>query len=1146
MHAGTGRQEDRDTVEARLNTYRGVFSSLLAKVHSDLVGRVRDNEAASKEVEEAIRASLQDTRDRDALAAWLGSVVGRGPTGERRPADAVAEALRAVCDADTDEAAKRAAASQLFEHLAGVALMPVNAATREFFYAGIFHRIVDSDYHRAIMDSVSVPITRGSVGHTFLSNAPLRLVPDSLKELRGTVAIEDVIGGNLSIAMCNLRTDAPGPPADPPRYGVLFYFLPLPGFFGHLGEGVTTKLLEAVGQAHESGLLYSLRWAESQEERDRITQLLRGPDAPDPGAAAEASVPSYADVLRAIMPEQPEYDPLGAVAAVAFRDDTRSVTPLAVRGSRRFLERSLFHEALRSPSFHSVLERAVAAGGGSGPSEPCLPPLVRVEPHGEPAGAPASPDDPLSLWPSLVIAPDQDSGEGLAGIFVAHFTTGAVREGGVPSLADARKERETVFAPLRWLGAVYEHEWLECLSRVRGLPVDAEAPTGARDALDRSVANLKLIADSSDSYVNLLAVTLARGYDETRLTGYLAALFSLLGARLAGALGSVPPLLQNAREVVEAVRALREAILGTARARGSLLLGISGYRIGRDRAFISVVEPVERDHAGIGRLADAGEHARVGRLVSLLRLWDGVGEGSPPASVRLFQAAETPVDDQAAGGETAGGNGAAFLLSGLGGEGHTNGSDDAALLERLALRCCEPSSCSEDGTWSQETELVDTVEGGVCARIRWAGGLLTIPVGLALDDAGLQHALADAVRLNERQAHGRGTREGLSAEAARLMLLEGDLPLARAFRRLYPFDDSASIHGFMVPTSRDDQREHFVFGCHPESRRSRVDLVDALENARRSLHAVNAAIRADLGVGVMHQLGEIAHSIESNTQLLHYNFRRFGTEAYDHGHSMGLARRLSDVAGRVALFREAAYASLVGMADPANRALAPCAAEDALATSLGSKYMELAAFALDAGSPGKSGLSNFFALRVLASLSGCTYRDRYRKGVVTEELLRETVSRCTSLPFEVIDAGVLLDDVLALYRRIGIQLHVSGRQCEIPGLVVHLALNEILRNSIMATAFAHWKFPSVPFSIGFRSMRNGLKIRNPILREGGEKFLNSEWGGGQRAVEQLLDRFHVRWRRKIWRQGADVGTALVSIRWTKDEDHGSSQNSDRR
>jgi hypothetical protein len=1140
MHAVTGgRQQVEDAVEARLTTYRGAFNSLLATVHTDLVGRVLHNRTARKEVEKAIRASLEDVRDREALKLWLGGVAGRDSARDRRPADAAAEALRVLCVADADEPAKREAARQLFEHLAGVALMPVNAATREFFYAGIFHRIVDSDYHRAIMDSVSVPITRGSVGHTFFSNTPLRLVPDSLKELRGTVAIEDVIGGNLSIAMCNLRTDGQEPTAGPPWYGVLFYFLPLPGFFGHLPRtGVTAKLLEDVGRAHESGLLYSLRWAESHEERDRIAQLLRsGPEASVAGVAAEASVPSHADLLRAIMPEQSEYDPLSAVAAVVFREDARGVTPLAVRGSRRFLERSLFQEALRSPLFHPFLERAVAAGDASSPSEPRLPPLACVEPHAEPAGAPASPDDPLSLWPGLVIAPapDQGGGEGLAGFFVAHFTTGAVRGGSVPSLAHAQKERETVFVPLRWLEAVYQREWLECLSLVRGLPVEALARAGTREAFHRSVANLKLIADSGDSYVNLLAVTLARGYDGKRLTDYLAALFNLLDARLAGAESAVPPLLHKALDVVEAVCALREAILDAARAQGSLLLGVSGYRIGRDRAFISAVEPVEGGHAGVRRLADPGEHARVGRIVSLLRLWQDAGEDHSPGPVRLFQAVERRKRRRAAADRAAEGNEAAFLLSGLGCEGHTNGWDDAALLERLALRCCDPSSCAEDRTWSQDTELVDMVKGRVCARMRWDGGLLTIPVGLALDDSGLEHALDGAVRLNQAQAHGRGARDALSAAAAQTMLLEGDLPLAQAFRRLYPFGPSPSIRGFVVPTSRDDQREHFVFGCQPESRGSRAGLVEALENARRSLHAVDAATRAEVGLATVHHLGQFVMQLNGNIQLLGRKLSRFGTESYVHGHSTGLVRRLKDLVDRLIWFRDAANVSLGGPTKVGGRDRASISVGEALAVILRSTYVELAGNApvMDA-SKNASGSTDFMALRVLASLAGCPYDEACRDGIPAT-LRRELEHRCAQFDFDEIneDRDFSIGEIAALYGRIGVHLEMSGTDTDIPVLLVNLALGEVVRNAITATAFAHWQRPKVAFSLEFRSSPGSLEIVNPLVPEDEKGFLQPRWGGGGWAADVLLKPFKIEVTKNIEPAIPDLNVkrASLSFHW---------------
>jgi hypothetical protein len=91
---------------------------------------------------------------------------------------------------------------RLFSQLVGFSLMRVDMLYRQIYYTDILHSAVKGNILDFVMQNVLVPIDQGSVG--VASRKGWNLLANSFSDPHGTVAIDDLIQGNVTIMMAGL------------------------------------------------------------------------------------------------------------------------------------------------------------------------------------------------------------------------------------------------------------------------------------------------------------------------------------------------------------------------------------------------------------------------------------------------------------------------------------------------------------------------------------------------------------------------------------------------------------------------------------------------------------------------------------------------------------------------------------------------------------------------------------------------------------------------------------------------------------------------------------------------------------------------------------------------------------------------------
>lgn len=182
-----------------------------------------------------------------------------------------------------------------FSELVGFALMRVDPRYRRTYYIDILHELLTEKSIESVMKSVRVPFDEGSVGaaarHGRLSLA------DSVMDIRGVVATEDLQMGNISIMMVgvgDLASDGsssePRPrwspmldlAAHPLRPGgcaaVVFCFFPLAGVFEDVAPAGTEHVLdtfESVCRLNERAILADIRLRDAEFVSEQTDQELK-------------------------------------------------------------------------------------------------------------------------------------------------------------------------------------------------------------------------------------------------------------------------------------------------------------------------------------------------------------------------------------------------------------------------------------------------------------------------------------------------------------------------------------------------------------------------------------------------------------------------------------------------------------------------------------------------------------------------------------------------------------------------------------------------------------------------------------------------------------------------------------------------------
>ncbi|MHB1096423.1 MAG: hypothetical protein ACYC3F_09625 [Gemmatimonadaceae bacterium] len=360
----------------RLVTARRHVGVALASVHADVLYRLNVKKAHDKALVVAqLRRALSDG-GAEFLKAWIASF----PAHEQAVSYAIKALSEDKCSPDDADYETRT----LLGSLLGVSVMVADHAFGEFFYAGMHCPVLTREHADDIMDSVFVPLGSGSVGFAYSQHgaSPVRTVASTLLELRGKVGIEDLAGGNLSVQMVPLvLSDSTAPNV----FGVMFFFVPIPGFFSvQQSHGGSLTVLEQAcadtARSHAAGL-YGLVSAAREMEFSKRTASLIGESRANLVAGARDPAP-HAQFLKSVMPSRAEYEPFGAVIGLAFGLQNGIYLPTALVADRRYVEARLGEATdAQVGGFRATTQNSPSADGvGRSLLDRCTPVELSAEP----------------------------------------------------------------------------------------------------------------------------------------------------------------------------------------------------------------------------------------------------------------------------------------------------------------------------------------------------------------------------------------------------------------------------------------------------------------------------------------------------------------------------------------------------------------------------------------------------------------------------------------------------------------------------------------------------------------------------------------------------------------------------------------------
>lgn len=1187
---------DTSSFEERLASYRASVESLLREMHTLAVANVMGDQAASKEVLACLANGLRLRRDREFLAKWIATIGAGEPARTEKCVGLVGKFV------PTSWASVQGGELNLFfESLLGVAVMPVNPALREFYYAGVYHPLVSREYRQAIMDSVFVPVDEGSVGYAHQSGKEVHVVPDSIRELRGRVSLEDLIGGNISIVMIDLSSP-PDSDVAPDRQqsrdktaAILFFFLPVSGFFRDTRPlTLLQQHLLRVAKDHASGLRYCLKCADAEEEKTRISEFLgvvRDAVADDAVKPATAAGRSHYDLVRSILPTRPEHDPLGAAFAACFRQRQGTVEPLALIASRRHLEEHLFRNAARNQRFEDFVRNAAWSSyrklqrrESSGTRSGAVPPLARHRIPGV-AAASAESQSGLDLCFGQVIAPrrlQRRTPGGIPGFLIVHTDAGvsAQPEDSLRAVIPS-SDLETIFSPLAALATASRFKRRQLANAAARLSESASGGAAQAHArrrygvFERAAADLKLLSEAQESYLLLLAGALARGlppYLANRTETYVDTLLALLRVRGLVGSGARSPrdphrgVQVTGNAIISAIGAIRCAVLLALGDSGRVLVGVSAYRIGEDRACLlrcdrrasslapsmsrttestsqewsTVCEEVSR------RLAAEGEVSRLARVVALLELLSQAAGNAIGAQVVVSLL--TPAEDTTSIAEDVsklrktsnGESDASGLLRRFGYTGTLiNALEGPGRMGRAVLRLLGTTNTERTTRMTRTRVELDAAET-MTWDMEWVSGWLTIPAGLALDDEGIQQVLNREAGLAPGRNEPIGKQPVPKSIRPTAALATTDTALARTVRRLVDLESEDDMRLESVDVLSGEQ-EHFVVGFKEKRAEHSLYVLEALGAFRKSVlrqsEAVVQRTSARIGEGTMHHLGNFAAQISMFSHVLSKLLAGGPLTDLRLKQSSALARLLGDSASRLHFFRDAAFASL---REPprgsSTQMYSRIPLGGALLDVIRYRYLELASFVelLRLQECADPGYSDSFVELLLASLTGCDYVE----GGSPDEAKMRQRSVGLDLGMPETPEKLTLDDYISHFGLIYVTLQIKGAELLVPKPVCELALDELIHNAFKRTMQAHWKNPEIGFRIEIEATPESLELRNPCLgREPAlaDLRLSGSEQIGLGAMRLMLERYGISGPtlRRLDQGGDEIGTASVAVTWSR-------------
>jgi hypothetical protein len=661
--------------KAQSEKRRNVVEAALKAVHADLISALEGefiDWRPGTEMRAALRQHLGGTRgESDFLETWLEiiSKAGNDQTRERiRAVGAHQEKLRTiwrggVLRSDGDLAKDSSIA--LFDLLLGVALMPLDTADDEFFYAGIYHKLIPTAQSSVVMDTVFVPSKSGSVGHTnkHPGKHSIRTISNTIRELRGHVSIEDLIGGNLSLVTACLKN------AEDKVFGILFFFFPIPDFFPsttwaapEAAEYASNfeRLCRRIADSHQIGLSAVLRTNAKDAALTRVTNLYRSSQFEVERIRGEGLVEAHQGLLLALLPEAHGGDAFGAAVGLSMVRIRAGYRLTGLMVSQRFLETHMSSRALHNCVFHDKVNAKLelfAHGMRQSPktkartaTAPRLlaqwPIVVRKSEH----AASLSAVD-LSIYDMVLVHGTAEPPK--SSCLLLHVQRKADDLTGNPPPAFVRIDGlDTLLAPCDWLEAAWKKQKVSVVDEIKKLFENGyQGDPNDSLAFARAIEALKLLSDASDSYLRIVTEVLS-GQHILRdtlevLASYLDGLFNLLEVRInptrrksdGSWFRTRPAEIPGRESLLDALKKLADTTEATFVQLGTVV-GISAYRNASDWPICTSVTPgpgvAEVDKLAdtiLNKLKGQGEMDRLGRLTLLLSLVDDAGVKYPRVSM---------------------------------------------------------------------------------------------------------------------------------------------------------------------------------------------------------------------------------------------------------------------------------------------------------------------------------------------------------------------------------------------------------------------------------------------------------------------------------------------------------------------------------
>lgn len=1092
-------------------------------------------------------------------------------------------------------------AEKMLGRLLGTSLMPFDERQQVYFYAGIYHPLLTKRDRDGIIDTVHVPRGEGSVGYTAdvaalrddsglpecnpdrPSGANLngvhrgvycRTVASTLREFRGHVSTEDIIGGNLSTLMAALTGD----PASEMEgkdsrvdvvKAVLFCFFPFAGFFPADRKGRDAReareierLFTEVASAHRPALLGALANAHLEESLARISEFVAAPRVqvagPDLERPATASLSSeHLDALRSLVVDRSEYDPVGAVLGLSFAVEGTFLRPTALRISARHMAGRL-HTAdtadwlkswLFSPGWRDSVRHQVPAFLAADPDA-----LRWMVEHGANGGgrdvAPVRSGLPpyLSPEPLFPVARPCDTtatGDVPECVLVVHRIDRGQREGTV-DWAELDPHRAIAFEPLQHLfrarSLVERSLAAEVIPRIAS-STRRRIQFRQLDPADfhGHVETLKLYEDTAYSLLALFTRILAR--DDPRPEAndrYVHQINTLLHAARSAAAepqphqgdGSSLQFDQAGAKIVQSLLEIRRKLATGAGGGGSEPIAVSAFYQTTTRPLLypelgdSVPPSLQTLFASPGSTL----LARLTHLLALFAAENSKG-GLVPIEISLNEC----------GAHVTNASLADKLLDGLG-----FGSASLARAEHPIARYRIDQI---QAAGPQHRRVTTSLRGDTWrpAVVEWILGPRYVPVAAAVNEKALRE-YCDYI-CDKQRKYETFTLNSYTAQGLLDWLLGNETePLPKLIRSLLPKAGEESppmeVHEVSSDTDSRNQAssEVFVLGfTGVKSSPTGQQLIRAFKNYRQSLLNTNDRARererAGMGIGMFHNLGHFTGPLKNEAAVL----LAAAAKIHDPDRAIEVStRNVTRLSISLGKFQRAVLKAMLPerLSDPTEN-LVEVPLRRALLEALRPTYLSLY-FSGQALSKEKK-LGGVFGAKVLAAAAGCPRSSESdqaaepegtrEQGLISRpsedpscELDRETIfelhRRASSVTLPPLQPTSQLDELITNLSVIGIQVKASPESLDVlvPDVLGVLALEELLRNAVTVAAVARRKH-GAQFRIDLSANPGFLEISNtcPVEYAGAVQKPVTEPSGrdgwGRFATQVTLDRYRIgiRW-----------------------------------